>query len=499
MFEKIKIYMRSKDKVYIYMNEEILFFENQELSSILENLREESEIDEEMAISVILHYPYFLFEEDLQAKNNFINKNMKYIYKKYYLNHMENRYVNLYMERKQINDIKNSCRQAGFKLMDIKTDFDIIYGFSKEEDIEILQVGEINSVRMLVKNEKIEELERKKADEVFKKSLKKLQDDIPLGDNDFKEICEVINSKNYDIVQLGALLVLISEKSLYPESLTAFVKNILEYSTTFSDDTPMIDLCGTGGDGLKTINISTTVAFIVAAMGVKVAKHGNKSVTSKSGSSDVIDKLGLTMEKSLITQLNKLENSNLAFFHAPFFHKLVGEVREVRQRLGIRTVFNVLGPLLHPNRKLKYQLVGLYHEPVHRLYAETLQLLGREHALVVRGNDGLDEISICDETKIVEVKGDKILEYTVSPETFGFKRAFHADIEGGTPEENAEVLVRTLKGEENSPKSDIVILNAMFALYTANVVKHPAEAKPLILEAINSGKVYDFYKKYTGK
>ena len=365
----------------------------------------------------------------------------------------------------------------------------IIKNFISNTKKEILQSNDKNT----------EEAERKKADEVFKKYLKKLQDNIPLADNDFKEICEVINSKNYDIVQLGALLVLISEKSLYPESLTAFVKNILEYSVTFSDDTPMIDLCGTGGDGLKTINISTTVAFIVAAMGVKVAKHGNKSVTSKSGSSDVIDKLGLTMEKSIINQLNKLENTNLAFFHAPFFHKLVGEVREVRQRLGIRTVFNVLGPLLHPNRKLKYQLVGLYHEPVHRLYAETLQLLGREHALVVRGNDGLDEISICDETKIVEVKGDKILEYTVSPETFGFRRAFHADIEGGTPEENAEILVRTLKGEENSPKSDIVILNAMFALYAADFVKHPAEAKPLILEAINSGKVYDFYKNYIEK
>jgi len=365
----------------------------------------------------------------------------------------------------------------------------IIKNFISNTKKETLQSNDKNT----------EETERKKADEVFKKYLKKLQDNIPLADNDFKEICEVINSKNYDIVQLGALLVLISEKSLYPESLTAFVKNILEYSVTFSDDTPMIDLCGTGGDSLKTINISTTVAFIVAAMGVKVAKHGNKSVTSKSGSSDVIDKLGLTMEKSIITQLNKLENSNLAFFHAPFFHKLVGEVREVRQRLGIRTVFNVLGPLLHPNRKLKYQLVGLYHEPVHRLYAETLQLLGREHALVVRGNDGLDEISICDETKIVEVKGDKILEYTISPETFGFRRAFHADIEGGTPEENAEILVRTLKGEENSPKSDIVILNAMFALYAADFVKHPAEAKPLILEAINSGKVYDFYKNYIEK
>ena len=419
------------------------------------------------------------------------------------------RYHSLYVSEENLpEELTVTAKSDDGIIMALEHKTKDIYGIQFHPESFFTEYGK-NIIKNFISNTKKEtlqnndkntgEAERKKADEVFKKYLKKLQDNIPLADNDFKEICEVINSKNYDIVQLGALLVLISEKSLYPESLTAFVKNILEYSVTFSDDTPMIDLCGTGGDGLKTINISTTVAFIVAAMGVKVAKHGNKSVTSKSGSSDVIDKLGLTMEKSIITQLNKLENSNLAFFHAPFFHNLVGEVREVRQRLGIRTVFNVLGPLLHPNRKLKYQLVGLYHEPIHRLYAETLQLLGREHALVVRGNDGLDEISICDETKIVEVKGDKILEYTVSPETFGFKRAFHADIEGGTPEENAEILVRTLKGEENSPKSDIVILNAMFALYAADFVKHPAEAKPLILEAINSGKVYDFYKNYIEK
>ena len=419
------------------------------------------------------------------------------------------RYHSLYVSEENLpEDLTVTAKSDDGIIMALEHKTKDIYGIQFHPESFFTEYGK-NIIKNFISNTKketlqsndknTEEAERKKADEVFKKYLKKLQDNIPLADNDFKEICEVINSKNYDIVQLGALLVLISEKSLYPESLTAFVKNILEYSVTFSDDTPMIDLCGTGGDGLKTINISTTVAFIVAAMGVKVAKHGNKSVTSKSGSSDVIDKLGLTMEKSLITQLNKLENTNLAFFHAPFFHKLVGEVREVRQRLGIRTVFNVLGPLLHPNRKLKYQLVGLYHEPVHRLYAETLQLLGREHALVVRGNDGLDEISICDETKIIEVKGDKILEYTISPETFGFRRAFHADIEGGTPEENAEILVRTLKGEENSPKSDIVILNAMFALYAADFVKHPAEAKPLILEAINSGKVYDFYKNYIEK
>ena len=339
-----------------------------------------------------------------------------------------------------------------------------------------------------------EEKAKAYANEVFKAALKKLQENQPLGDSDFKQICEVLHSKQYDIVQLGALLVLISEKSLYPESLTAFVRNILAYSTTFADPRPMIDLCGTGGDGLKTINISTTVAFIVAALGVKVAKHGNRSVTSQSGSTDVLGELGIAMESNLMKQLDSLEKNGLAFFHAPFFHNLVGEVREVRQRLGIRTVFNVLGPLLHPNTKLKYQLVGLYHEPVMRLYAETLQLLGREHALVVRGNDGLDEISICDETKIVEVKGKQILEYTIAPEMFGFKRAFHADIQGGTPTENAEVLRRTLKGEERGAKADIVILNAMFALYTANVVKHPAEAKPLIEEALRSGKVWNYYQ-----
>ena len=328
------------------------------------------------------------------------------------------------------------------------------------------------------------------------KYLKKLQENIALTDTDFREICKIIDSKNYDIVQLGALLVLISEKSLYPESLTAFVKNILEYSTTFEDDSDMIDVCGTGGDGFKTINISTAVAFILGAMGVNVAKHGNRAISSKSGSSDVLDKLGVPLENSLANQIEKLHVKNLAFFHAPFFHKLVGEVREVRSRLGIRTVFNILGPLLHPNTKLKYQLVGLYHEPVHRLYAETLQLLGREHALVVRGNDGLDEITICDDTRIIEVKGEQILEYTISPESFGFKRAFHSEIEGGTPEENAEILVKILKGEEKSAKFDIVVLNAMFALYTADVVDHPAKAKDMVLEAIESGKVYEFYKDY---
>jgi len=376
-----------------------------------------------------------------------------------------------------------------------------IFGIQFHPESIFTEYGK-NMIRNFLNIEILEENKENKNNNVkgnfidMNKYLKKLQENIALTDTDFREICKIIDSKNYDIVQLGALLVLISEKSLYPESLTAFVKNILEYSTTFEDDSDMIDVCGTGGDGFKTINISTAVAFILGAMGVNVAKHGNRAISSKSGSSDVLDKLGVPLENSLANQIEKLHVKNLAFFHAPFFHKLVGEVREVRGRLGIRTVFNILGPLLHPNTKLKYQLVGLYHEPVHRLYAKTLQLLGRKHALAVRGNDGLDEITICDDTKIIEVKGEQILEYTISPESFGFKRAFHSEIEGGTPEENAEILIKILKGAEKSAKFDIVVLNAMFALYTADVVDHPAKAKDMVLEAIESGKVYEFYKDY---
>jgi len=305
----------------------------------------------------------------------------------------------------------------------------------------------------------------------LKPYLIKLQESIPLDDSDFEQICEIIASKEYEIVQLSALLVLISEKSLYPKSLAALAKNILKYSQTYRDNTPMIDLCGTGGDGFKTINISTSVAFILASLGIKVAKHGNK-------------------------QRENLASKNLAFFHAPFFHPLVGEVREVRQRLGIRTVFNVLGPLLNPNLNLTNQLVGVYLKPVLKLYAQTLKILGRKHALVVRGDDGLDEITLCSETSVLELKNGEIFEYSITPEQFGFKRALHSDIEGGTPEENAKTLIRTLKGEEQGAKFDIVVFNAMFALYAADGAKSPDEAKKMVLDAIRSGKAYKFYEEF---
>lgn len=326
--------------------------------------------------------------------------------------------------------------------------------------------------------------------------ITKLQDNQGLDTDDFAKICQIIASREYEAVQLGALLVLITEKSLDERSLSALVSNILKYSQTFNDESEMIDIVGTGGDGFKSINVSTTTAFILAALGVKVAKHGNRAISSASGSSDVLAALKIPAFKSIAEQVRVLNEQRLTFFHAPFFHSLVGEVKEVRQKLGVRTVFNVLGPLLHPNLSLKYQLMGNYHAPVHKLLIEVLRNLGRKHALVVRGNDGMDEISICDETSIYELKDGEIFSYRVSPEQFGFKRAFHSEIVGGNAEDNAKILLDTLSGKQKGAKFDIVVLNAMFALYTANLVATPAQAKDIVLEAIHSGKVIDFFNAY---
>ncbi|QKF85963.1 anthranilate phosphoribosyltransferase / anthranilate synthase component II, TrpD subunit [Campylobacter blaseri] len=327
----------------------------------------------------------------------------------------------------------------------------------------------------------------------------KLQKNFPLDGNDYEIICKALNDKDYDIVQLAGLLVLISEKSLYPDSLAALVKNILKYSTTYNDPTPMFDIVGTGGDRLKTINISTTTAFIIASLGVKVAKHGNKAITSKSGSSDTLSALGVEFKSDLAGITKLVHKKGLAFFHAPLFHKVTAEVKEVRDRLKIGSVFNMLGPLLNPNLSLTNQIAGNYLQEVNELMAQTLMELGRKHALVVHGLDGMDEITLCDETLIHEVKDGKIIEYRVTPEQFGFTRAFHKDLEGGDGKFNAEILKATLKGELSGPKFDIVILNAMFALYCADVVSSPMQAKEIILKSIKDKVVWNYFLNYVDK
>ena len=324
----------------------------------------------------------------------------------------------------------------------------------------------------------------------------KLQKGFALDGDDYEQIFAAVMAKNYDIVQLAGLLVLISEKSLYPDSLAALVQNVLRFSQTYSDSTPMFDIVGTGGDALKTINISTTTAFILASLGVKVAKHGNGAISSQSGSSNTLEAIGVKLDSDINALRALIDKKGLAFFHAPFFHKAVGEVGEARKRLKIGTVFNVLGPLMNPNTALTHQIMGNYLEEVNGLLAQTLQKLGRKHALVVHGMDGMDEISLCDETLIHELKDERIFEYRITPEQFGFKRAFHTDIAGGDKQQNAQVLEQTLRGELKGPKRDIVVFNAMCALYTADKAKSPSDAKPIIEDALDSGKAWEFYQSY---
>lgn len=332
----------------------------------------------------------------------------------------------------------------------------------------------------------------------FAPFMLKLQRGYPLDSSDFEAIFSSVMSDDFDEVQLAGLLVLISEKSLYADSLAALVREVMKYSQTYSDPAPMFDIVGTGGDALKTINISTACAVIAASLGARVAKHGNRAISSAAGSSDTLDALGIKLSDDLGVLRSLLDSKKLAFFHAPFFHKATAKVAPVRSRLKIGTVFNVLGPLLNPNTALSNQIMGNYLEGVNELLAHTLGKLGRKHALVVHGMDGMDEITLCDETLIHELKYGTVISYKITPEEFGFKRAFHLDIAGGDGAANARDLNAILRGELKGAKRDIVVLNAMFALYAADMVANPKDAKSLVEDALDSGKTWAFWQDYLG-
>lgn len=402
------------------------------------------------------------------------------------------RYHSLYVSEKALpNELEILAKSADDGIiMALRHKTREIYGVQFHPESYFTQYGKKIIANFLNLNQK----ENKMSD--FAPFMTKLQKNYPLDSSDYEVICESLHEKDYDIVQLAGLLVLISEKSLYPDSLAALVKNILKYSNTFVDDRANFDIVGTGGDKLRTINISTATAFILAAMGVRVSKHGNGAITSKSGSSDVLRELGVKLNANLDENRALQDKTGLMFLHAPFFHPIVGEVREVRNRLKIGSVFNVLGPLLNPNLNLRYQIMGNYLGEINELLAKTLLNLGRKHAIVAHGMDGMDEISLCDETLIHEVKDGRILEYKITPEQFGFTRAFHKDIEGSNARENADVLRATLRGEISGAKFDIVVLNAMFGLYVANKFSSPMQAKEPIIRAIKSGAVWEYFQKY---
>jgi anthranilate phosphoribosyltransferase len=297
--------------------------------------------------------------------------------------------------------------------------------------------------------------------------------------------------------QIGALLVALHMKGETVEEIVGFAQAIraeatpltgadggsLDLSGTERD--ALVDTCGTGGDTSGTFNISTATALTIAGAGVRVAKHGNRSISSKCGSADVMEALGVKIDLPPARIAACLEQTGIAFLFAPTMHAAMKYVQPARRQLRLRTVFNLLGPLTNPAHA-SAQVVGVYSAGLVEKLAEALRELGLRRALVVHGRDGLDEITISGPTKIAEVRDGQVRVYEVAPEDFGLKAAALDDVAGGDAAENAAIIRAILDGER-SCRRDVVLLNAAAALVAAGHAENIGEAIPLAAYAIDSG------------
>jgi len=252
-----------------------------------------------------------------------------------------------------------------------------------------------------------------------------------------------------------------------------------------SDVDEIVDTCGTGGDGSNTFNISTASAFVVAGAGIKVAKHGNKSVSSQCGSADVLQELGINIQLTPDKVGRCIDEVGIGFIFAPLFHGAMKYAIGPRREIGIRTVFNILGPLTNPAYATA-QVVGVYDGRLTTVMAHVLKNLGVKHAFVVHGTDGIDEITITGNTRISELRDDRIKTYNIGTDKFGLKKAKAANMKGGTAKENAEIILSILKGEKGH-RRDGVVINAATAIVASNEVRSFKEGAKIAQEAIDSG------------
>ena len=248
----------------------------------------------------------------------------------------------------------------------------------------------------------------------------------------------------------------------------------------------IVDTCGTGGDSSNTFNISTTTAFVVAGCGAVVAKHGNRSVSSKCGSADLLEALGVNLNVDPEIVEESVADIGIGFLFAPLYHSAMKYAATARKEIGLRSIFNMLGPLTNP-AAANCQLLGVYAAKLTEMFAEALKLLGTRRAFVVHGHDGLDEISVCAPTRISELKDGVIRTYDISPEQFFGKTANPADLMGGTAEENADITKRILSGETGA-RRDVVLLNAAAALMAAGMTENLKDGIEMAAAAIDEGK-----------
>ncbi|MDD5604298.1 MAG: anthranilate phosphoribosyltransferase [Eubacteriales bacterium] len=323
---------------------------------------------------------------------------------------------------------------------------------------------------------------------MIKKAIAKLSEGIDLDVSEASAAMEDIMEGGATPAQIGSFVTALKIKGETAAEITGCAGAMRSRASSVKTSAAyMIDTCGTGGDGKNTFNISTIAAIIAASCGIKVAKHGNRCMSSRCGSADVLEALGINISLEADEVGGCIDSAGIGFLFAQTFHKSMRHAAGPRRELGIRTVFNILGPLCNP-AGVKGQVLGISEKGRIVQIAEALRSLGLEKALVVHGIDGMDEISVTDETMAAELKNGEIICYSLKPEEYGFKRAQTDELSGGGPGDNAAIIKGILNGGITGAKRDAAVLNAGAAIYIGKEAKDIREGIYMAEEAIRSGR-----------
>ena len=326
---------------------------------------------------------------------------------------------------------------------------------------------------------------------MIREAISKVVDRQDLSEADMILVMNEIMSGEATPAQIGSFITALRMKGETIDEIVGAVKVMREKATRIDTgiDTAagevLVDIVGTGGDGSGSFNVSTTTSFVVAAAGVPVAKHGNYAISSKCGSANVLDALGVRISSDPAEVQSLIQDVGIGFMLAPAFHPAMKRVGPVRRELGIRTVFNILGPLTNP-AGAKAQVMGVYDPSLCEKLAHVLQILGAKRAMVVNG-EGMDEITNTGQTRVSELKDGSVKSYTLRPEDLGYPQAESADIAGGMPDENAKRLVEVLKGETSAAR-DIIVINSGAAVYVSGLVSTMKKGASMAEDAIDSGE-----------
>lgn len=321
---------------------------------------------------------------------------------------------------------------------------------------------------------------------MFKQLLSKIMHRENLTEDEMTTLMMEIFSGNLTDAQIGAFMGSLSTKGETYEELAGAATAMRRKAHRIEAMAPtVVDTCGTGGDGAKTFNISTTTAFVVAGCGVTVAKHGNRSISSQCGSADVLEALGMKIDVDPEIVEEAIADIGIGFLFAPIYHSAMRFAANARKEIGLRSIFNMLGPLTNP-AAANCQILGVFAPELTEMFARALRLLGAKHAFVVHGHDGLDEISVCAPTRVSELKNDQISTYDISPEQFFGHAADPGDLAGGNPEENAKITRNILNGETGA-KRDVILINAAAALVAADIAPDLADGIHQAAGAIDNG------------